>query len=317
MGKELLRSHPVLFKRYVMQSDRVSGELVSRISLMGSIEQLSQTHIAQPALFTYSLALTEYARQLDLRPNMVAGHSLGEYTAAVAAGALSFQEGLELVCKRGHLMKAAQDEHPGAMAAIVGLPKNELEPICQEISRRDLVQVTNWNAPEQLVVSGTMSGVQRLTELLSIRKGITVLPLSAKGAFHSSLMIGVQKQIREETSKLNWRNSDVPLVANATGKPLTQGSEIQQELIEQIASPVQWVLCMQELIANGCDTFIELGAGQVLTKLVRKIAPQATALAIDTPDKLEQYIQSRQVATQPSVAPVMLSALGQAGEDIA
>lgn len=304
MGKELLRSNPALFKRYVMQSDRVAGELVSRICLMGSIEELSQTHIAQPALFAYSLALTAYARQLNLAPDMVAGHSLGEYTAAVAAGTLSFQEGLALVCTRGHLMKEVQDERPGAMAAVVGLPKDALEPLCQEICRRELVQVTNWNAPEQLVVSGTESGVQRLIDLLSLRKGITVLRLPAKGAFHSSLMVGVKKRIDELTSELYWRDPDVPLVANVNGKTLVRGTEIRQELIDQIASPVQWVSCVQELVAKGCDTFIELGSGQVLTKLVRLIAPHATALAIDTPEKLENFAQTQRVAARQAILPV-------------
>lgn len=304
MGKELLRSNPALFKRYVMQSDRVSGELVSRISLMGSIEELSETHIAQPALFTYSLAMTDYARQLGLEPDMVAGHSLGEYTAAVAGGALSFQEGLALVCTRGRLMKKSQDEQPGAMAAVVGLAKDALEPVCQEISRRELVQVTNWNAPAQLVVSGTERGIQRLADLLSMRKGVTVLRLSARGAFHSSLMIGVKKQISELTGELHWRNPEVPLVANVSGKTLVRGAEIRQELIEQIASPVQWVLCVQELVSHGCNTFIELGSGQVLTKLVRQIAPHVTALAIDTPEKLENFAQTQRVASRQPAVPV-------------
>lgn len=302
MGKELLRSNPALFKRYVMQSDRVAGELVSRICLMGSMEELSQTHIAQPALFTYSLALTEYARQLGIAPDMVAGHSLGEYTAAVAAGVLSFQEGLALVCTRGHLMKESQDVQPGAMAAVVGLSKEALEPLCQEISRRELVQVTNWNAPEQLVVSGTENGVQRLVDLLSVRKGITVLRLPVKGAFHSALMGGVKERMDKLTNELHWGNPSIPLVANVNGKTLVRGTEIRQELVEQIASPVQWVLCVRELAANGCGTFIELGSGQVLTKLVRLIVPGATALAIDTPEKLESFAQTRRVAAIQSIS---------------
>src|SRR5437660_5315094 len=139
MGKELARSQSGLFKRYIMRGDRVSGQPVSRFCLMGPLEELSQTHIAQPALFTYSLALTEYASQLGLVPDMVAGHSLGEYTAAVVAGVISFQEGLSLVCMRGRLMKQLQDERPGAMAAIIGLSKEALHPFCRMISERDLV----------------------------------------------------------------------------------------------------------------------------------------------------------------------------------
>ena len=296
MGKELARSHPALFKRYIMQSDRVAGELVSRFCLMGPPDTLSQTQIAQPALFTYSLALTDYARQLGLVPDMMAGHSLGEYTAAVAAGTISFQEGLSLVCTRGREMKQAQDKRPGAMAAIVGVSKEVLEPICREISRRDLVAVTNWNAPEQLVVSGTENGVQRLTNVLSIRKEATVLRLPVKGAFHSPLMAEVQETMRELTNNLSWSDPEVPLVGNVSGDTLTRGEEVHKELIEQITSPVQWVLCVRELAANGCDTFIELGSGQVLTKLVRLIVPQVTAIAIDTPEKLENFAKAQPVA---------------------
>lgn len=298
MGKELARSNPALFKRYIMQGDRVADELVSRFCLMGPLEVLSQTHIAQPALFTYSLALTEYARQLGLVPDMVAGHSLGEYTAAVAAGVISFQEGLALVCTRGRLMKELQDEQPGAMAAVVGLSKEALDPLCREISRRDLVLVTNWNAPEQLVVSGTESGVQRLMDMLSMRKGPTVLRLPVKGAFHSPLMTKVQDAMRELTSDLPWHNPKVPLVANVSGNVLTHGTEIRQELVEQITSPVQWVLCVKELVASGCDTLVELGSGQVLTKLVRLIAPHVTAAALDTPEKLETFVKTQGIDIQ-------------------
>lgn len=296
MGKELARSNPALFKRYIMQSDRIAGELVSRFCLLGPMEALSQTQIAQPALFTYSLALTEYAKQLDLVPDIVAGHSLGEYTAAVAAGAISFHEGLELVCARGRLMKEQQDERPGGMAAIVGLSKEELETLCHEISRRDLVAVTNWNAPRQLVVSGTETGIQRLADLLQLRKGITVLKLPVKGAFHSPLMIGVKDAMCELMEKLTWSEPGIPLIANVSGAALTSQTEIHQELMEQITSPVQWVLCVEKLVEEGCDTLIELGSGQVLTKLVRQIAPQITAVAIDTPEKLDNFVQKRRVA---------------------
>jgi len=292
MGKELAQSDPGLFKRYLIQSDRVAGERVSRFCLLGPLDTLSQTQVAQPALFTYSLALTEYAHRLGLSADMVAGHSLGEYTAAVAAGVLSFHEGLSLVCTRGRLMKQAQDERPGAMAAVIGLSKEALEPICHEISRRDLVLVTNWNAPEQLVVSGTERGVQRLIEVIHAQGKGNAMRLPVKGAFHSPLMGAVQDAMSELTHDLPWHDTATPLVANVSGKVLTRGTEIRQELVEQITSPVQWVLCVKRLIADGCDTLIELGSGQVLTKLVRLIAPQVTAVAIDTPEKLEAFAKT-------------------------
>jgi [acyl-carrier-protein] S-malonyltransferase len=296
MGKELAQFDLELFKRYLLKSDQVSGERISRYCLLGPQDVLSQTQVAQPALFAYSLALTEYAHRLGLSPDMVSGHSLGEYTAAVAAGVLSFQEGLSLVCRRGRLMKQAQDERPGAMAAVLGLSKEALDTLCHSISQRDLVLVTNWNAPEQLVVSGTEDGVQRLIEAIRGRGRGKAMRLPVKGAFHSPLMEAVQKAMHDVMHDLNWYDATVHLVANVSGKVLTRGEEIRQELIEQITSPVQWVSCVERLLAEGCDTFIELGPGEVLTKLVRLIAPGVTAVAIDTPLKLESFVKTRHAA---------------------
>jgi acetyl-CoA carboxylase carboxyl transferase beta subunit/malonyl CoA-acyl carrier protein transacylase len=293
MGRELFQSKPELFERYLIQSDQITGEPVSQLCLEGSSDALSQTQIAQPALFAYSLALTAYAHSLGLYPDMVTGHSLGEYTAAVAVGALSFDEGLALVARRGRLMKQIQDEKPGAMAAVFGLAKEALEALCSEISQHHLVQVTNWNAPGQLVVSGTEQGVHMLIEALRTLGEGKAIRLPVKGAFHSSLMVPVQDALREMTRVLHWQDATAPLVANTSGVVLTRGADICRELVEQITNPVQWVLCVERLVADGCDTLIELGSGQVLTKLVNQIAPQITALAIDTPAKLENFVQTR------------------------
>lgn len=301
MGKELAQSDPALFKRYLLRSDLISGERISRYCLLGPQETLSQTQIAQPALFAYSLALTEYALRLGLIPDMVAGHSLGEYTAAVTAGVLSFQEGLSLVCTRGRLMKQAQDERPGAMAAVMGVSKEALDMLCKTISQRDLVLVTNWNAPGQLVVSGTEQGVQRLVDAIGARGTGHALRLPVKGAFHSPLMDFVRDSLRAPMNGLTWHDATIPLVANVSGAVLTRGDEIREELIEQITSPVQWVPCVERLLAEGCDTLIELGAGQVLTKLLRSIAPQVTAVALDTPEKLDAFVKTQRVSPRQSL----------------
>jgi [acyl-carrier-protein] S-malonyltransferase len=293
MGKELLRIDSALFYRYFSQSDRVAEVPVSQFGLEGPLDVLSQTHIAQPALFTYSLALTEYANHLGLYPDMVAGHSLGEYTAAVASGAISFEDGLSLVCERGRLMKQLQDEQPGAMAAVIGLTKEVLDALCCTISQHCLVLVTNWNAPGQLVVSGTEDGIKNLMESVRAYGEGKVIRLPVKGAFHSPLMEPVQTKMSELMRDLRWCHATTPLVANVSGNILTEGTQIRQELIEQIASPVQWVLCVEKLVESGCDTFIEVGSGQILTKLVRLIAPQVTAVTIDTPEKLEIFVKTQ------------------------
>ncbi len=300
MGKELRQANAALFEQYFRQSERAAGQPIADLCLEGPLEALSQTHIAQPALFTYSLALAEYARSLGLVADMVAGHSLGEYTAAVAAGAIPFHEGLALVCERGRLMKQQQDSRPGAMAAVLGLAKEALEPLCQEISQRELVLVTNWNAPGQLVVSGTESGVQQLIEAVRAAGEGKAIRLPVRGAFHSPLMENVQTAMDRLTRDLRWRDAARPLVGNVAGDVLTRGEEIRRELVEQITSPVQWVLCVEQLVLRGCDTLIELGSGQVLTKLVRLIAPQVTAVALDTPEKLEDFVKSRRPVRVPS-----------------
>lgn len=301
MGKELALSDPALFKRYLLKSDQLSGERISRYCLLGPQEMLSQTQVAQPALFAYSLALTEYAHRLGLTPDIVAGHSLGEYTAAVAAGVLSFHEGLSLVCTRGRLMKQAQDERPGAMAAVMGISKEALDMLCQTISRNDLVLVTNWNAPGQLVVSGTEQGVQRLVDAIGARGKGHALRLPVKGAFHSPLMAMVRDSLRAPMDALTWHDATIPLVANVSGAVLRQGDEIREELIEQITSPVQWVPCVERLLAEGCNMLIELGAGQVLTKLLRSLAPHVTAVALDTPEKLEAFVKTQHVSPRHSL----------------
>lgn len=309
MGKELLQMDAVLFERYFRQSEQIAGQPIARFCLEGPLDTLSQTHIAQPALFTYSLALTDYASSLGLVPDMVAGHSLGEYTAAVAAGAISFDEGLSLVCERGRLMKQQQDSRPGAMAAVLGLVKEALEPLCWEISQRDLVLVTNWNAPGQLVVSGTERGVQLLIEAVRAGGEGKAIRLPVRGAFHSPLMESVQAAMDRLTRDLRWRDAALPLVGNVAGDVLIQGREIRRELVGQITSPVQWVLCVEQLLACGCDTLVEVGSGQVLTKLVRLIAPQVTAVALDTPQRLEDFVESRSPVRVPSRQEVLQGAI--------
>ncbi len=286
MGREMAEAAPDLFARYMRRSNTVVGMPVTQYCLEGPFEALSQTHIAQPALFAHSLALTEYARQLGLHPDMVAGHSLGEYTAAVAAGVLSFNEGLYLVSQRGKLMLHIQDEHPGAMAAVVGLAADALHDLCVDISHKHLVEVTNWNTHSQFVVSGLEAGVKALIEAAAGYKSVRAVRLATRGAFHSSLMAPVQAALHEIMQHLTWHDAEVPLVANVTGALLTHGQHIRQELISQTTSPVQWVRCVETLMDAGCETFVEIGASPVLTRLVRSIAPESQVFTADTMERV-------------------------------
>ncbi|GCE14914.1 ACP S-malonyltransferase [Tengunoibacter tsumagoiensis] len=295
MGRQLLRVDPELFNQYVVYSNTIADAPIAHLSLEGPAEILNQTNIAQPAIFAYSLALTEYAHRHGLYPDMVAGHSLGEYTAAVVSGALSFHDGLYLVSQRGKLMYAIQQEQPGAMAAILGLSVSALGQLCSIVSQEHFVTITNVNSPKQLVVSGTEPGVEEIIDIVRSQPGTRALRLTAGGAFHSSLMLPAQQAMSHIMQEIDWQNAHIPLVANVNGQPMTQAHKIRQELLEQITNPVQWVATIETLIASGCDTFIELGSSQVLTKLVRIIAPEVQAYAADTPEKIVELAQKQLV----------------------
>lgn len=292
MGNELLKSTPELFERYLAYSDAVAGMPITQYCQEGPASVLSQTHIAQPALFAHSLALTDYAHQLGLDPDLVVGHSLGEYTAVVAAGVLSFEEGLHLVCQRGKLMYQIQDKQPGAMAAVMGLPAEILLNLCTEVSKKHFVTVANWNTHTQLVVSGVEAGVLEVMDAVRTYDIARTMRLPVKGAFHSSLMTPVEAILKEVMHELTWNNAHVPLIANVTGKILTRDYEIRQELIAQIVNPVRWITCIETLLDAGCDTFIELGSAQVLTKLMSWIAPDKKAFAVDTPEKVAALVET-------------------------
>jgi [acyl-carrier-protein] S-malonyltransferase len=292
MGSALLKMTPDLFVHYLGRSEEVAGVPVTQYCLEGPAELLSQTHVAQPALFAHSLALTEYARQFGLLPDMVAGHSLGEYTAAVAAGALSFEDGLSLVSQRGKLMYQIQDEQPGAMAAIVGVAAETLHALCADISKQHLVAVTNWNTYTQFVVSGKELGVLALMAAVSSYKDVRAMRLAVRGAFHSVLMTPVRTALAKIMHTMVWHDTHVPLVANVSGEILTAQQQIVQELTDQITSPVQWVSCVETLLQSGCDTFVEIGASQVLTRLVRSISPTSKTFSVDTPEKIIALVET-------------------------
>ncbi|GHO65476.1 malonyl CoA-acyl carrier protein transacylase [Ktedonobacter sp. SOSP1-52] len=294
MGGELLKSAPWLFEKYLACSEEVIGLPLTRYCLEGPLDALSQTHIAQPALFAYSLALTTYAHQCGLYADMVAGHSLGEYTAAVAAGVLSFEDGLQLVSQRGNLMYGVQKDAPGAMAAIVGVPLEELRCLCTEISKHHYVTVANLNTHSQFVVSGVEQGVQEMIEALRSRKTVRAMRLPVKGAFHSRLMLPVQSALQTVMHHLTWHDARMPVVANVSGRPLGYKEQVRNELIDQVTNPVCWTACVETLLDAGCDIFVELGSSQVLTRLVRAIAPGTQVFSADTPEKIDALVATLQ-----------------------
>lgn len=291
MCAEVLESRPEIFGRYLDAADEASGLPVRKLSLEGPIEELTATEVAQPALFATSLAVLELAREAGIEPAFVAGHSLGEYTAAVASGALTSEVGMELVCLRGRLMAEIQSERPGAMAAIMGLPSDQVEQLCEAASELGVVAPANFNTPTQIIVSGEDAAVLKVIELAGEAGADKAVPLQVGAAFHSELMEPVQQGLGETMEGLEWSDPEVPLVGNATGEVQRTAGDVREALRAQIASPVLWASCTETLVQNGCDTFLELGSGRVLSGLVRQIDSEVKTFAADGPTKLAKFAE--------------------------
>jgi [acyl-carrier-protein] S-malonyltransferase len=293
MGSDLREAQPDVFERYFQQAGEATGLPIAQYALEGPDETLTRTDVAQPALFAFSLAVAEVAGEHGIRPDFVAGHSLGEYTAAVASGAVSFEDGIRLVALRGKLMNEAQTERPGTMAAVIGLAPERLEELCRQASEAGTVAPANLNTPSQIVVSGEVAGVERLMELAQEAGAEKVVRLQVGAAFHSELMKPAQTRMAEAMEGVGWSDPRVPMASNASGGLVTSGEQVRQALIDQIASPVRWVDCVRSLGDAGCETFLELGPGRVLGGLVRQIVGmEADASSADSPKRLEAFVEA-------------------------
>jgi [acyl-carrier-protein] S-malonyltransferase len=289
MGSDLLEARPEVFNRHLEAADDASGLPVRKLVLEGPMEELTRTDVAQPALFAVSLAVWEVARESGLSPDFVAGHSLGEYTAAVVSGAISAEDCVRLVAERGRLMADIQSERPGAMGAIIGLDADRVRELCETAAEAGAIVPANLNTPSQTVVSGEEAAVAKLLELAEEAGAKRAVHLPVGAAFHSELMEPVQQKLGETMQTLAWSDPETPLVSNASGRAVTTGEDVRRALVAQIASPVLWVDCVKTMVDGGCDTFLELGAGRVLSGLVRQIDSDVTTFAADSPEKLEQF----------------------------
>jgi [acyl-carrier-protein] S-malonyltransferase len=290
MGSALLEARPELYDRYLALADSVSGLPIRTLSLEGPAESLTRTDVAQPALFALSLALAEVAAEAGLQPDVVAGHSLGEYTAAVAAEAVSLEDGMRLVCLRGRLMADAQSERPGTMAALIGLSAGQVAELCEQASSAGVVAPANYNTPSQIVVSGERAAVDRVQELAAQAGAAKVVTLQVGAAFHSSLMEPAQRRMAQELAALDVHDASVPIASNASGTIVRDRDDVRRALVDQIASPVRWVECVQALDAAGVERYLELGPGRVLSGLVRQIlGSDADVTSVDAPEKLAAF----------------------------
>ncbi len=291
MGAELLNGRVQSMEQLFEAAQDAAGLDIRALCLEGPIEELTRTDVAQPALFAVSMAMSELAREMGMQPDYVAGHSLGEYTAAVAAGSLDTASGMALVCERGRRMAAIQSERPGAMGAVIGLPAERVAELCSQASAIGSVAPANLNTPTQTVVSGEEPAVEKLLELAQESGAQRAIRLQVGAAFHSELMKPVQSALADRMQDLQWRDPAPPLVSNASGGLVETADGVRDALVAQIASPVLWVDCVRTLLDAGVSTFLELGSGRVLSGLVRQIEPDAETFAADSPKKLETFLE--------------------------
>ncbi|MCX7967992.1 MAG: ACP S-malonyltransferase [Armatimonadetes bacterium] len=288
MGKSLLKAFPEL-QEFYKTAEEVTGRPLTKLCFEGPEEELTQTINAQPAIFTTCFACWVLVSERGIQPKFVAGHSLGEWTAVVASGALEFEEGLKLVAKRGELMNQAP---AGSMAAILGASLEQVEKLCQAASEKGIITIANYNAPDQIVISGEIPAVEHAIQIARQFGAVKAVPLKVSGAFHSPLMKDAKELFRQHVEQANFKNADVPVVANVTGQPVTDGNEMKRLLVEQLISPVRWVDCVKTMHENGVKVFVELGPGRVLSGLVRRIVPDAVTFCVEDPKSFEETVNA-------------------------
>lgn len=279
MGKELYDNNETA-KELFDKANEVLGYRITDIMFAGSDEQLKETKVTQPAVFLHSV-ISALCMGDAFKPDMVAGHSLGEFSALVAAGALSFEDGLKLVYARAMAMQKACEVAPGTMAAIIGLPDEKVEEICQEVSKEGKVVIpANYNCPGQLVISGDKEGIEEACEKLKAAGAKRALPLKVGGAFHSPLMQPAKDELQKAIEATTVNTPQCPVYQNVDGKPYTDAAKIKANLIAQLTSSVRWTTTVQNMIADGATDFTECGPGKALQGMIGRISKEVTVHGI-------------------------------------
>ena len=268
MGKDLYEKSP-LAKELFEKANEILKFRITDLMFNGTDEDLRQTKVTQPAIFLHSVILAKTLGD-DFKPEMVAGHSLGEFSALVASKALSFEDGLVLVFKRAMAMQKACEENPSTMAAILGIDDSKAEEICKSITD-EVVVPANYNSPGQLVISGSLKGIEIACEKLKAAGAKRALPLKVGGAFHSPLMESARIELANAIDSTHFEKPICPIYQNVNAQSVTNPDIIKKNLISQLTSPVRWTQIMQNMIADGATTFIEVGPGTVLQGLVKKV----------------------------------------------
>lgn len=279
MGKDLYETN-ALAKKYFDRADEILGFKITEIMFNGTDEQLKETKVTQPAVFLHSV-IQALCLGDSFNPAMVAGHSLGEFSALVASGALDFEDGLRLVASRANAMQKACEINSGTMAAIIGLPDEKVEEICASVSSEgDIVVAANYNCPGQLVISGNVNAVNVACKKLKEAGAKRALPLKVSGAFHSPLMQPAKDELQAAIEKTTFKTPKCPVYQNVDAKPHTDAEEIKLNLIAQLTSPVRWTASVQTMIHDGADDFTECGPGKALQGMIGRIDKNVNAHGI-------------------------------------
>lgn len=293
MGGDLLEAHPGLRERWFRRADEILGFGLTELCLDGPAEALQRTDNTQPAIFVVSMAVLEVLRTGGFEPGAAAGHSLGEYSALVAASVLSFEDALQLVRRRGELMAAVNERTPGAMAAIIGLAAERVDAVCESAQRaaEGVVEPANYNEPNQTVISGEVEAVE-LAMAEARDAGARVIRLQVGAPFHCSLMDALAADFSAELDRYDFADPVIPVIANVTGDYVRTAEEVKDSLRRQVSGSVRWTATMERFAADGYDTFVEVGPGRVLSGLCRKILPQATVYSAGTAQQVEEVLSA-------------------------
>jgi len=292
MGADVIETFPEA-RTFFETADRKLDFSLSEIILKGPAETLTLTANTQPAILTVSAALLQLLTEAGIRPDYTAGHSLGEYSALVGSGVLSFEDAVYAVRKRGTFMEEAVPSGEGAMAAVLGLKAEKLTEVCQTVAADGFsVQLANLNTPSQLVISGTKEGVEKASEQAKQAGARRVVPLQVSGPFHSELMRPAAEKMQEVLDGLSIAAASIPIIANVTAQVESGADEIRENLIKQLYSPVRWVESVETLKTLGVDTYVEVGPGNVLSGLVKKIDRKAQVIQVNNVETLKSAIQT-------------------------
>lgn len=288
MGRDLAERHPAA-ARVFERADQALGVPLSRIMWEGPADELTATHNAQPAILAHSVAVLEAVRERLPAVSMAAGHSLGEFSAYVAAGSLAFEDAVRAVRRRGELMFRGGEERPGTMAAVLGLDDEPLERVCRDASQATGGECVpaNFNAPGQIVISGDRPAVEKAMELAKEAGAKRALPLSVSGAFHSPLMAVAEEGLRTHLEEVAMADPSFPVVSNVTAASVSEAGEARELLVRQLTSPVRWAASMRTMRERGIGTFLELGPGNVLAGLMKRIDREAGVTSLGTADQVD------------------------------